>query len=254
MKVGFKFFPDRFELIPQYQKYADFIEIMITPDLDITMIPQCEIPLTVHAPHGGFGFNPGDKNLRKHNQDLLKKAITVAREIKSPWVVTHVGFPVDNQSEETALNFFKENYHPLIVFENCAIVGENHSLNRLYSYNTPEGMEILLDYFQGRMLLDFEHAIQTANLHKKDPKAMIDQFFILQPDCFHISGIDLDAQEPVHGHLTGKRNDYSYLLKIRDDQWAALETGEPKKDNLQEFLEDIGTIKYLASHPPGVLG
>ncbi|MFH0936979.1 MAG: hypothetical protein V1808_01655, partial [Candidatus Daviesbacteria bacterium] len=234
MKLGIKFYPDKFELIDKYKSFIDFAELFIKPDTDLNLIKNWGIPLTIHAAHENFGFNAGDPKKVKINKKILDLAKKVADKISSPWIIVHPGYFVEKNSDQVALEFFKNNFDQRFLIENCILYDNIGGEKKKCLFTIPSEMKVFLDKISTKMVLDFEHAACSANLLGEDPSIFFQQFLKLEPRCFHISGIDKDAKIDTHKHLFEVENDWVFLKNIPSDSWVTLETGEPREDNMED--------------------
>lgn len=244
MKLGLKIFPENLNLIDKYRDIFYFFEVFIKPDMNLNLLKELNIPITIHAAHFLYGFNPANPKKYDLNKKILNKAISAADIVNAKWIVIHPGWKISKNSEKNIIDFFKENYDKRFVFENCPYIDYDENKER-YLFSTPDKMRFLLKKLNARMVLDFSHAICTANILKIDSEKLIQEFFNLEPKCFHLSGIDMDSIADNHKHLFEVNNDFSFLKHIGKTKFLTLETnykGINKKSNHLKNIEIINSI------------
>lgn len=244
MKIGLKLFPEKLHLIDKYKDIFYFFEVFIKPDMDLNLLNNLDVPITVHAAHFSYGFNPTDPKRDNLNKKILNKAILAADISNAKWIIIHPGWMIDKNSEKNMIDFFKENYDKRFVFENCPYIDYAENEER-YLFSTPNKMKTLIKKLNSKMILDFSHAICTANILKKDPKKIIKEFLNLKPKGFHVSGIDIDGIADNHKYLFESNNDYSFLKLVGKTKFLTLETnykGINKRSNHLKDLEIINSI------------
>ena len=119
--------------------------------------------------------------------------------------------------------------------------------NKRYLFSTPERMKYLLSRFKTKMVLDFGHAICTANILGKDPAEIIKEFMNLKPKCFHLSGINIDSKTDEHKHLFEvDNNDFSFVKHIgKGSKFVTLETGYKGSNDRSSHLKNIEIINSI---------
>jgi hypothetical protein len=90
------------------------------------------------------------------------------------------------------------------------------------------------------IVLDFGHAICTANILGQNPRPVIDGFMRLAPRIYHLSGIDADATHDMHCHLREAENDYAFLKDLPSDASVTLETGG--KSASERYRDDVAIL------------
>lgn len=255
MKIGLKLYPDKLCLIEKFNNMFDFFEIMVTPDLDLDLLHKARETgkmITIHAPHHDFGFDPGDRNLAEQNTALLQKAIKAAEIVDSPWIIVHSGLYTVEKKEEcmqSMADFFRFFDDPRIIIENCPSPDMNFN-GDLYLISTPKDAREFLSRFEHiGLLLDFGHAICTANLLEKNPYPFIEEFMALKPRAFHLSGIDIASNRDEHKHLFEVDNDFCFLKKLSDEAFVTFETSMDHITDPSVHIKNINLLKpVLGTH------
>ncbi|MEE9525339.1 MAG: TIM barrel protein [Candidatus Woesearchaeota archaeon] len=232
MQVGIKIFPDRIPTIPEYSKFADFIEILASDKLRIPSLKKFKIPFTVHTTHSWWNVNPADKRLEKHNLKEVRRAQKTADAVKSDIIILHPGW-IDNKhsSVENSLNFFKKLDDPRIIAENLC--------NKNSVAATPEGIKLFKEN-KINFCFDFGHAIAIAYQQKKNYKRYIRQFIKLKPVYFHISDGHVKAPKDQHMNLGEGNYDIKFLKQFINKR-VVLETDH--RSPVAKYKEQVELMK-----------
>src|SRR3989338_3648611 len=69
----------------------DFVEIFFIPGSSITPFSSLKMPLTMHAPHFGYGVNLADKTKNKFNIKIVEECLGASDKIKAKYTTFHPG-------------------------------------------------------------------------------------------------------------------------------------------------------------------
>lgn len=243
MKIGLKLYPDKMHIIEKFRELFDYFEMLVTPELDLNILKNLSTEITLHAAHLIFGFNMADPAKTEHNHKLLSKAVEAADIVDAKWIVVHPGWDVGAGSEKTILDFLKDNFDKRFIFENVPIRADPKE--NKYLFSTPDTMARLLKIFNAKMLLDFSHAIVTANTLGLDPYQVIKDFEKLNPRSYHISGEEMYADNDNHKNLFDVSNDFRFLKWIDHTKYITLETDHTTYEDKEAHLKNIEIIRSL---------
>jgi sugar phosphate isomerase/epimerase len=185
MELGLKLYPHNLELAESFNDLFDFFELYIHPDhIDFDILRHCK-KITIHCAHYAQGFDPCDptkEDLNTHLLNLSKKAADITG---SEWIIVHPGIRNNKDSLRYMIHFLKKNWDKRIIIENLVpldLMGGEES----YLCSTPEEMNQVISELNTQMILDFGHAICTANLMKQNPiifsevlALLLDQEFLM---------------------------------------------------------------------------
>ena len=239
MKKGLKLWKDNLHLIEEYKDLYDFFEIYIDPDFPLEELKKYSTyNITIHAAHNRHDFNPSDKDKHKLCKKILDLALKAAEIVNSPWIIAHVGPDHDKNSKKNMLEFFDDNWNEKVIFENCTLVDYTNNDTK-YLFSLPEEMKELLSRYNAKMVLDFGHAICSANILKKNPEKLIDEFLELKPICFHVSGIEMNSVSDTHLNLFAVDSKMEYLKKIKADKFVTFEVDYQTNKNRNAQIKNI---------------
>ncbi len=197
MRIGIKVYSKDHELIPEYAKHADFIEVLVEPGFDYRLLKKYGAEYVVHVPHNKFGFNPADKNSWELSKKILDFSKEAADYLNSKKMITHVGhFTNDGCNEENIIEFISANKDDRIILENLPKKTKYHS----FPFATPEDIESISKKLGLGICLDFSHATCAAAVLKIDFIKLIGQINSLNPRHYHISDgwISSDTDIDLH--------------------------------------------------------
>lgn len=229
-------------------KMFDYIELFVVP-YSLETMPrwkELSIPYVLHAPHSAVGLNIADSSRRDANLALVKQVEDFFYALSPAFVIFHPGVEGDLQESILQLRSFGDRFpgmYQKVVIENNPRVGlaDERCLGA-----SPEEIRLLLDGTKRGFCLDFSHATCYSVSAKKEWKEEIAKFIKLRPQIYHLCD-GFFSEKDAHEHL-GKGNfDLSYLVGFTEaDSRITLETNNSSK-NLQEFIDDVGFLKALAS-------
>lgn len=236
MKIGVKIFNEE-DFAGYFEDKADFLEVMAIRGKDYSFLKNYKLPIVIHAEHERFDFNAADKLKKENNISSIKFAIELANFCNSKKIIVHPGYLDSiNCSLEEARKFFI-NLDKRILIENMPI---NKKRKDYLCTNIKETKEFL-SQTKKDLILDINHAVETADSLNLDYTEFLNEFFKLNPKHFHLGGQNLKQGTT---HLTLKENELPLkeILKFfPKDAWITLET----KNNIQTTEEDIRILREL---------
>lgn len=229
------------------QKIFDYIELFTIPNSieTIKIWKQLNIPYIIHAPYFSYGFNLADKENYQQNLKIYHEVKEFADELNAKYIIFHGG--VEGSYKETIrqLNSFNENR---VLIENKPLVAYEY-LGRDYKCigYSPEEIKKIKNETGCGFVLDFGHAICSANSQKKDIYNYCHQFNQLKPDMYHLSD-SKDTTSPYddHSHLGKGQMDLKIINNlIFNNSMVTIETPKDYPNNLEDFKEDINVLKNI---------
>ncbi len=238
MKIGIKIYPEpeKAEYCRKAAEFADFIEVMAMPSVDVSPFRLLGMPFTVHAPHLTFNCNLADSSLFAHNVKCLEDSIRAADILDARVIVVHPGTILSDDCDvKNSLKVLEQVYDPRISLENMIPPQDDSPWLQSMSLTVPkdkpdvfslaEDLAPLMELTKTGLCLDFAHACATAACLGKNYKDVIDDLVKLKPNHFHLSGGF--CENPWDGHLSIFEGDYpnDYFKSLMpDDAWVTLET------------------------------
>ncbi len=186
MEIGLKYFSKN-EVPEKDLEFADFVEILPIPGNPVGVFSKIKKKYRIHCPHDQFGFNPSDIKNDGKNIELINLSINAADILKADLIVVHAGFNTKKLNirnpKKRAMDFLMEHFDKRMCVENLLPVdGE-----MVWVGYEPEEIAEFKD-LGFKICLDFGHAIDTATRLEKNKKEFINEFLMLKPDYFHLSG------------------------------------------------------------------
>ena len=222
MKVGIKTYTDEvgYKYLPKIIEFVDFIEILPVPDNNYyKSFKDFDIPFRIHAPHQGFGADPGDKKAVERTRHCINVARDAADIFNSPTIVMHPGKYHDVGSRERAIDLLKSFDDRRFLVENLPKFTEFEELG-----TTADEIKAFIENLNCGMCLDFGHATITEKKTGKNYKQIINEFLKFNPKYFHIMGGSL-TDGIDHKNLFYGNFDIEFFKScIPDDAYVALET------------------------------
>jgi deoxyribonuclease-4 len=246
IKIGLKLWSTNKDLFDEanllYEKSViDYVELYIVPgsynDFDFNKL---KMPIIIHAPHYGHGFNIADKKNRDSNLIKLKETIKFADKLKSKHIIIHAGFNGNISVAKEFLDLAKDNR---ILIENMPMIALDGS--ECIGYEL-EGIKHLIEKKFG-FCLDFAHAIKSSISLNKNYKEFINRFLKLNPKMFHVCGVgSLKDKKDKHLNLWKDKTDLIFIKKCIMWGKNKMVTFEVPKEG-SSLENDIKNIKYFNS-------
>jgi len=230
------------------QHIFDYIELFVVPNSleKLKIWKQFNVPYIIHAPYFSYGFNLADFDNYNNNVKIYKEVKEFADELNAKYIIFHGGVGGNCKETIRQLKLFNEKRalienKPFVAYE---YLGKDY---KCIGYS-PEEIKIIKEKTGCGFVLDFGHAICSANSQKKDIYEYCNQFNQLKPEMYHLTD-SKDIQSPYddHSHLGKGTMDLSIVSNmISDNSIITVETKKDYSDNLNDFKEDIAILKkYL---------
>jgi endonuclease IV len=234
--VGLKRFPLSLSDLKDLKKHMDHLEVMAIPGSNYDVLNKLDLPITIHAPHISQGFNPASKKLEGLNEDLLNHALSVADMFSSSVVVVHPGHIVDKQcSVDFSVDFFNSRIDRRMRFENLE--------NGDGAFSDFNKFKLFLSKLKHKKVcFDISHAYLSSLKLGVEPFGHIKKFFSLEPDYFHLSGINFARGRD---HFNFSNNDFAYKKIVPYFPRNPCITLETNHLNGAGKLNTIGQIRDL---------
>jgi len=229
----------------------DFAEIFFISGSSIAPFSSLKMPLTMHAPHFGYGVNLADKTKKEFNLKSIKECIDASDKIKAEYVTFHPGEALagghyDDAVERSIsiLSYFKKS-KTRICFENVPLKSD-YKGTVCIGYK-PEDIKKMVTSGFG-FCFDLNHACKAAVSLKAPPEEFIKKFIKFNPDYFHISDGRLSSD--VDEHLFLGEGGYNIefmksLIKGSKSKMVVIETHRKSKISLEENKKDIKFLRNI---------
>lgn len=210
-----------------------------------------KIPYIIHCPHFAHHFNLAQPEREGANRVMFEEVRYFADKLGAPVIIVHGG--MGGCAEETArqLANFKE---PRAFIENkphhVILPGGQMLICR---GSTPEEIACIRAATNCGFCLDFEHAVCSANSHGLPWKRYVQDFLRMEPDMFHLSGIQNESEEiDSHAHIAANEDIVRDILHlVPDGARISIETVKDSPSDLEDFRSDIAKLRRLL---PNTLG
>ncbi|MFA5888053.1 MAG: TIM barrel protein [Candidatus Nanoarchaeia archaeon] len=224
MKVGIKTYTDEvgYKYLSEsgILEFADFIEILPVPDNNYyKSFKDFDIPFRIHAPHQGFGAEPGDRKAVERTKHCIDAARKAADLFKSPTIVVHPGRYYDVGSKERAIDFLKGFNDKRFIVENLPSFSDGDELG-----TTADEIKAFIEKLNCGICLDFGHATLTERRTGKNYKQIINEFLKFNPKYFHIMGGSIQEGRDHKNLFYGDFDIEFFRSCIPKDAWVVLET------------------------------
>ena len=222
----------------------DYIELYVVPD-SLETLPKWKrmgIPFSLHAPHFAHEVNLADNSKFEYNKKIYEQIEIFKNELNAMFTIVHGGMngSVDETIRQLNIikpkNFFIENKPYKVPLP-------DGNFRYCRGFSIEEIVRIITETNCG-FCLDVGHAICSANSQSIPPYEYLKKFYELKPLSCHLSDNFIDSE--LDGHLNiGKGNyDMKKILKIiYNIEFLALETKKNSKFDLNDFKEDVKSIK-----------
>jgi len=203
-KIGIKLWSTNIEVLPQvsdmYSRvFFDYIELYFVPGT-LQKVEErwsgLKIPIVVHAPHFGHGFNLANKDLIASNFEMLKDTTRCADVLNADTIIVHGG---NGGIKEEAIRQLKSLKDSRVLIENKPKRGLNGK--ECIGYMPEDIIEIVDKCRLSGFVLDFNHAVCAARSLSYDPLEYIRRFLAINPRMFHLGDGDYDSLVDKHMHL-----------------------------------------------------
>ncbi len=214
--------------------FADFVEVLIVPDVDIKPFLDMDFEYRVHCAHAGFGVNFSDPSKWGHNLDCVRQALEAAEALGSPTVVLHPSGDARGSSKEYAKDALSKIADMRILLENLPELNMGEE-QRMCS--TPEEMRDFLALGFG-LCFDFSHAIASAAALNVDYKKFCDDFIALGTSYFHVTNGLVRSEQDLHLPLNEGEFDLGFIkdcVHKAKRPMVVLETPFNPEQNLWEY-------------------
>lgn len=204
MKIGLKLWSINVDILPQVRvlherSIFDYIELYFVPGTLQEIVEfwsMLGIPIVIHAPHFGHGFNLADKNLAFHNFEIFKDVFRCADILRTDTIIVHGGNGGDKNEAIRQLKTLKDSR---LLIENKPKMGLNGE--ECIGYMPEDIIEIVDKCRLNGFVLDFNHAVCAARSLSYDPLEYIRRFLSINPRMFHFGDGDYFSLVDTHKHL-----------------------------------------------------
>ena len=234
MEIGIKIYPEDIDYAKRIEKYCDFFEVMAVPDSDFRHLKRLKNPITIHAIHSRWGFNPADPEKHELNSLGVEAANNAADILDSDTIVIHPGYIESRRcSLKNVISFIKPLGSRFIV--------ENMPAKNCYGMKNIGGslreMKTILNKTKKRMCLDFPHAAEYAHKNHIYYIDFIKRLMKLNPSYFHISDTRIQNKKDLHLHLKeGNLKLWYFENIIPKDSRLLIETAHDFRKQHDEIL------------------
>lgn len=227
----------------------DYIELYIVPNTLDTLDKwsKLKIPFTLHAPHFMHGVNLANSEKFEYNKKIYREVEIFRSNLNAEYTVIHGG--IEGSVDETIRQLKLINPKNFLI-ENKPYIAPlgNHNLCR--GYNIEEIKKIMNETSCG-FCLDIGHCICSANSQGVEPYSYVREFNKLNPKIYHLSDGDINSEIDKHLHFGQGNFDIKKILGIiSKDKYLSIETNKNSKENLEDFIEDVLTIRTLENEKP----
>lgn len=194
-----------------------------------------EIPFVLHAPHFEHGVNFADKDLRLVNRRIMDDVFQCADILRTDTIIVHGG---NGGSQEETIKQLKSLQDLRIIIENKPRLGINGKECIGYS---PEGIaEIVRECGFRGFVLDFNHAVCTANFFRQSQEEILKSFSSMFPIMFHLSDGQAEMIKDIHLNLgKGSLELKKIISMIPAGKKVTLETPRRVLGGFQDFVDDV---------------
>jgi len=259
-KYGFKLFSSNLRTAPQlidecanYASARDdmFIELMVVPDstdndLHVLKKRMQNVEVRIHAPHNTMGFDAGNRELVKQNQNLLALAQKAADIFNAKTIVVHAGCGRGQKYVEETARQFKLFNDKRIVVENLPCSASNGDI--LHG-NTPQEIEFIMRESGCGFCFDFSHAICAAVGLKLDMEKQFADFFAMKPNVYHMCDGVIASGEDTHMHFGDGDYPLKRLLQTLTDEnaYITMETGKGVMQHDDMWVKDYNYLRSFVA-------
>lgn len=221
--------------------YFEYVELYVVPGTEGTLArwKKATFPFVVHCPHSGHGFNLARPELRSANAEKFAEARLFLDTLGASLMVVHPG---NNGDPGEAARQLKALDEPRIALENKPRLGLG---DETCLGATLDHMRELLDRSGlSRTVLDFGHAIHSANVLGLDADTVIDDLASLEPVLFHLNDGHYDGRYDEHLHFGDGSFDIPRLVgRVPDGRRVTLETPRSREGGLNDLRADVEWLR-----------
>ena len=257
-KYGFKIFSTDLKKSPGFLSecvdFANsqkdvFMELMVLPETlqsDLTELKKRtgDIEVRIHAPHNMMGFDVGNKELEKHNRDVLSLSQMAADIFSSKTIIVHAGCGHGDK-------YINETIRQIKLFNDKRIVVENLPCSAINAEplhgNTAQEIKYIIEETGCGFCFDFSHAICAALELNLDIEKQLKSFYDLKPDVYHLCDGNIATAEDLHMHFGNGDYPLKHFLNDFTDSNAVItmETGKKIVQYGDAWFEDYKYLKSL---------
>lgn len=258
-KAGIKFYSDNFvtnldqirEIRNLYdQESISFVEIYAVPNTfnDVGQGLKAlfdGVPVFIHAPHFGHGFDPSDNNLVSQNKRLYDEARRYADLFESTQIVAHPGIGHSLPALEEAgrqLKGLNKNDGRMVI-ENMPPFSDSKEKNRMNGCFALDLVSLITEA-NASFLLDVGHACCMATYMKMDSLVFVKQLLEVKPIRIHISDGKITSTKDDHLHLGKGSYPLREIIKLIKELPITLETGNCKT-KVKFYISDLKFLNVL---------
>jgi len=229
------------------QKVYDYIELFVVPESEkhCQMWEDLNIPFLLHAPHEMAGCNLACADAAEKNRDLIAHVAFYHARLTPEYTIFHPGMDGDIGETIRQLNDLRTEYPR--IFESALIeniprvgLGGEHGVGA-----SPEEIRRIIDETNVGLCLDIGHALCYAAADRREPLAVLDEFYQLTPQVLHISDGTLGATSDSHLHLgEGSYPLAEILARVScTPKMISIETAKSDPEKLDDFISDARTLR-----------
>ena len=257
-KFGFKIFSTNLysapQLIKEYVEFAStrqdmFIELMVVPSSTIDDLKKIKeqtgnVEVRIHSAHDTMGFDAGNKELEKQNQQLLAVSQKAADIFNAKTIVVHAGCGHGPQYINETVRQFKLFNDSRIVVENLPYLDDG--ILPMHG-STVEEISYIMQECGCGFCFDFSHAICAALTLNIDIEKQLQSFYALHPSVYHMCDGDIRKAEDAHMHFnTGNYPLKHYLNDYTDENaYITMETGKGVTQHNDLSVRDYEYLKSI---------
>jgi deoxyribonuclease IV len=248
-RIGLKLWSTDSRLLPEVKKlyeegYFDYVELYAVPGTYNSSIEEWgsfEGKYIIHCSHSGHGFNLGDPGLKRENRIKFQESQAFADALKADSIIVHLGHSGSLNEAILQLNGFPDDR---ICVENKPVEGLN---GEVCLGNAPQEISRVLDEANvPGFVLDFGHAIYSANSLNEEKYGFVERFMSLGPKMFHLSDGLSSSTKDCHLKLGQGELDLRRILSfIPSEARVTLETPRKKDSGLEDFAGDVDFLSDL---------
>ncbi len=222
MEIGIKIYPEDIAYAKKLSRYCDFFEVTAIPGSDFRALKSLKRPITIHAIHSKWGFNPANPE-KQHT--INKKGIEIAKKaadlLDAETIVIHPGYIESAACSITETIRTIKRLDKRFTVENLppSTGGFDHVGGSL------KELKKILTTTKKSLCLDFPHAAEFAYQNRLDYIGFIKRMMRFKPKYFHISDTKIQDKKDMHLHLKEGNLKMEYFKDIvPDDARIVLET------------------------------